>query len=90
MFAVYDSKAKCFYAPFTSQNAATAIRNFSQAVNAQGGDTQIAKHPEDFTLFKIGEFDDELGTLQRLDQLENLGLAANFKVNVRLVQPGED
>lgn len=33
-----------------------AIRAFTETAN--GGETQIALHPEDFTLFHLGEWDD--------------------------------
>lgn len=86
MFAVYDSKARCFFAPFTSQSVATARRAFAAAVNAahDHGATMIQQHPEDFTLFRVGSFDDDTGVMTAMQPPENHGLAANYKI-VRLV-----
>lgn len=59
VFAVYDLKAKAFMQPFFSPMVATGIRAFSVAVNDPT--TLISKHPEDFVLFHLGSFDDEIG-----------------------------
>lgn len=61
MFAVYDSKAEAFYAPFPSEKRQMAVRWFSELVNDE---TQLfGKHPEDFTLFEVGEFEDADGQM---------------------------
>ena len=61
IFSVFDSKASAFLPPFFLHNDAMAIRVFSDCVNA---DTHaFGKHPADYTLFRIGSFSDENGTL---------------------------
>lgn len=60
IYAIKDSKSS--FMPCTvDTNDATAIRNFEHAV-AQPG-SLLASHPNDFALFKLGEFDDIGGTL---------------------------
>lgn len=77
LFAVYDSKALCFTAPYTAVNREVGLRVFYAAVNHQG--SQMFAHPEDFTLFEVGEWDDETGVLTP-KQHASLGLASSFKL----------
>lgn len=56
-YSVFDSKARAFIYPFPSTNHATAVRSFEQAVQTQGHDFQ--RFAEDYTLFYIGEFNEE-------------------------------
>lgn len=77
VFAVYDMKAKAFMQPFFSPMAATGIRAFSVAVNDPT--TLLHKHPEDFVLFHLGSFDDELGRFVPLPTPAQLCMAAAVK-----------
>ncbi len=63
IFGVYAIKdAKSSFMPCTvDTNDATAIRNFENAVRQAG--SLLASHPNDFTLFKLGSYDDSDGTL---------------------------
>lgn len=60
IYAVHDSKAEAYMNPFFLQNDAMAIRGFSDAANS---DSPIAKHPEDYTLFHIGEYSEAKGEI---------------------------
>jgi hypothetical protein len=60
IYAVYDSKAEAYMQPFFLQNDAMAIRGFNDAANK---DTPIAAHPEDYTLFHIGEYSEIKGEI---------------------------
>lgn len=75
IYSVFDIKAASYAQPFFSQSHATAIRAFSGAVNDPG--TMLNKHPEDFTLNYMGEFDDQTGELIP-NTVVNLGTAASF------------
>lgn len=77
VFSVYDSKARVFSTPFFALTEGVAIRMFVAGVNDPT--TQLCKNPEDFTLFCVGTFDDDIGVLKSLEHNVNLGLAANFK-----------
>lgn len=64
IFAVFDSKAAFFGRPFSEQMEASAIRGFRDAVNDGSNPANLwHNHPEDFSLFMIGEFDDSTGEL---------------------------
>jgi len=75
-FAVYDNKAKAFATPFFQASVPLAVRAFGAAANDRS--LLIAQYPEDYTLFHIGTFDDEIGQLHCLAQHENLGLASVY------------
>lgn len=76
LFAVFDSKAACYGTPFFSPKEATAMRSFAQAANDPN--TMVFNHPEDFSLFHLGEFDDVTGELFPSNP-RNLGNAAGLK-----------
>lgn len=67
VFSVFDSKLSTYDNPFYFTTEAAAIRAFSDQVNDQSGQGPFAKwsrHPEDYSLFIVGQFDDQLGKLQ--------------------------
>lgn len=73
IFSVYDSKAEAFNYPFSSQSRGSAIRSFCDA--ASGKDEALTKHPEDFTLFELGEYDYSNGSFNLHPTPISVGLA---------------
>ena len=61
IFAVRDAKAEQFTAPFQASNDAVAIRMFSELVNTRNH--TFNRHPEDYQLYRIGDFDTATGEL---------------------------
>jgi len=59
LVAVYDKKACVFSQPDVAVQVGQAVRSFSDAVN--NPQTAFNKHPEDFTLYQVGFFDDNSG-----------------------------
>lgn len=57
MYVVYDSKAQIYNKPFYFINHQVAIRAARELLGDPN--TEITKHPRDFTMFHIGEYDDE-------------------------------
>lgn len=55
IFAIWDSKAEQYLQPFTTNTVGVAERMFTELVNQDGH--QLNRHPEDYTLYKIGTFD---------------------------------
>lgn len=78
VFAVRDSKAQAFLQPFFSVSTGAAVRAFGDAVNE--GNSPLAKHPEDYLLFELGEFDDNTGEFSRVGVNKMLGCGADFIV----------
>lgn len=67
IFGIYAIKdAKSSFMPCTvDTNDATAIRNFENAVRQPG--SLLASHPNDFSLFKLGTYEDTCGFLNPVD-----------------------
>lgn len=60
IFCVYDDKAKAYLPPFFLPEMGMATRAFGDCVNDPKHN--FGMHPEDYTLFCAGEFDDRSGT----------------------------
>ena len=76
MCSVLDVKAKAFLQPFFVPNVSMAVRSFGDAV--LNPDSGIAKHPEDYNLYKLGTFDDNSGRLDSVSTPEFLSKAVDF------------
>lgn len=63
-YAVYDEKAEAFLPPFFVAAPGQAIRLFTDG--CQDRESPFGKHPTDYKLYRIGEFDDSDGSLQGL------------------------
>ena len=55
LVSLYDGKAETFSPPSCADSKAAAIRQMEMLVNDQQP-TLVSTHPEDFTLFMVGEF----------------------------------
>lgn len=76
MFSIYDSKGQFYDKPMFLRTKADAIRGWTELANDQK--TTIAKHPADFTLFEIGEFNDLTGVVTMYDAKQSIGTALEF------------
>lgn len=56
VYAIQDSKAELFLTPFFMKTDGEAIRAFSDLVMDER--SRVSKHPEDYRLYRIGEYDD--------------------------------
>lgn len=61
VFSIQDNKTAFYHLPFFSPTHASGVRSFLQL--AQDSNSLVSKYPGDFSLFHIGEFDDESGQL---------------------------
>lgn len=77
IYTVYDSKLDAYMTPFFMQSKGAAIRAFSDTVNEPN--SPFYKHPADFTLFEIGEYDDATAKITSAQALQSLGTALEFK-----------
>lgn len=59
--AIHDKKAELFSMPIFVQAVGQGVRSFADTVN--DGKSEYARHPEDYTLFDIGSYDDVKGQL---------------------------
>lgn len=56
-YAVFDSATGAYMRPFVMQSDGQAIRSFSDETN--NPETPLHAHPEDYSLFRLGIFDDQ-------------------------------
>ena len=56
MYVIFDSKAQCYNKPFSLLNDEVALRAATDLRNSP--DTEPNRHPEDFSMFHIGSYDD--------------------------------
>ena len=62
MYTIYDSCAQVYQRPFAAQSDGEAMREFGDIAN--GNDHPISRHPEHYSIWRIGTFsgsDGELG-----------------------------
>lgn len=71
IFSVYDQKAEFFSNPYYDRTTAAGIRQFEAAVNDPG--SRLFAAAADYTLFELGEFDEQSGSFHLHDAAANLG-----------------
>lgn len=57
MYVIHDSKAAIYNKPFFQLNRDVAIRTATDLANDP--QSEVSRNPEDYSLFCIGEYDDE-------------------------------
>lgn len=77
LYTVFDEKSGAYLPPFVAVSNGSAVRSFADACNDPN--TSFHKHPGDFTLFLIGEYDDQTGMLAPIAAHANLGKAIEYK-----------
>lgn len=65
VFAVKDSKAAAFALPFFLPRMEVALRSFRDAIKDPKHD--MSRHPEDYSLWCLGEFDDNTGEMKPVE-----------------------
>jgi len=81
-YTIYDVASGVYMRPFFSQADGQAIRGFKDI--ACDADHEIGKHPEDYTLYRIGAFNDTTGKMEG-EELEKLATALEMISNSRQV-----
>ncbi|WNK13123.1 MAG: nonstructural protein [Microvirus sp.] len=59
--SVYDSASRLYGQPFFVPAVAAAVRSVGDEANRADKDNALYQHPEDFSLFHLGSFDDSEG-----------------------------
>ena len=73
VYSIYDAAASAFAQPFFMHNDGLAIRAFQDNVNTKE-DNHISKHPDQFTLFKLAEYEDSTGKFEPLETPKSMAL----------------
>ena len=59
-YTIYDSALEAYHQDYSLENDAIALRQFADMANEE---TQTAKNPEDYSLWRIGTFETTTGEL---------------------------
>jgi len=62
IFTIYDKKAEAYNTPWFQQTHGLAERIFRDESN--NPESSINKHPEDYTLYYLGEYDQNTGEME--------------------------
>lgn len=99
IFEIYDSKADVYWTPRFDISTGSALRGFADAANgvtdAAGQPNALAAHPEDYTLFEVGEWEAQGGIWKLHPAKIALGVAIEFVetkapvVPISAIQGGE-
>nr|QJB19603.1 MAG: nonstructural protein [Microvirus sp.] len=73
IFTVFDSKAEAYMQPFFMQSKGAAIRAYADLAN--DSNHTFGKHPEDYTLFEIGSYDEATAAIVSYSTPISLGVA---------------
>ncbi len=76
IFTVYDTKVEAYLQPFYMQSKGAALRAFEDSTNKI--EHHFNKHPEDYVLFEIGEFNDQTAMIMTHEAKVALGTAIEF------------
>lgn len=74
VFSVYDSAVGTYSPPMTARATGQALRDFMSEVNRP--ESRLAASPADYTLFELGEWDDEKAEFHPLTAPQRLLTAA--------------
>lgn len=69
-YSIYDVKSLTYSSPFYAPTHGAAIRIVQDAANDMNN--QLGRHPADFVLYCVGEFDDQSAMLWKLDPREHV------------------
>lgn len=70
MYAVKDKKAEAYLQPMSTATDGVAIRMIQGAMEQ---DNNLSKHPEDFSLWHIGYYDELTGKIEGLEDIICIG-----------------
>lgn len=59
VFSIRDLKIEAYLQPFMAPTVGAAVRSVQDALS--DASTALAKHPEDYQLFHLADFNDETG-----------------------------
>lgn len=82
IYTIFDTASGAYMRPFFLQSDGQAIRSFTDI--ATDADHEIGRHPEDYTLFRIGIYDDNRGELIP-EVKESLATALEVVAKTRMV-----
>lgn len=79
LVSVFDSAVAGYGRPMCVVTTGVAERSFTDEVNRQAEDNDLFKHPEHFSLWLVGHFEDDSGSLVPVKPAVLLCEAASVK-----------
>jgi len=76
---LHDVKAERFHDPAFVPALGAAVRGMQDAIAGNDG-TDLQRHPEDFSLFELGTFDDKTGLFDSLAQPRLIVRGSDFNM----------
>lgn len=76
VYSIYDNAAQAYLLPFFQDSDGLAVRLFSDCCRDKTH--RFNQHAADFTLFRIGDYDQISGRITPLQTMDNLGNAIQF------------
>lgn len=73
--AIRDRAVDAFMPPVAAVHIGQVVREFKDAVN---GDGPFSKHPDDYDLYKVGEFDSSTGSIKPLEPVEMIAVGKSL------------
>ena len=67
VYSIFDSAADLYLHPFYAKADGEALRVFYDV--SIGADSEVAKHPEDYSLFRVAEWNDNRGEFVPLEKV---------------------
>lgn len=69
-YSIFDRKALTYHAPFFAHTNGSAVRSLSDIANDPN--TAIGRHPSDYVLYCVADYDDQTAVLTPLRPLEHV------------------
>lgn len=79
IFSIYDVKAQVYNTPFFYPHTGQAVRSLTDLVHDEK--STINRHPQDYTLYKLGEIESESGKIVAKNEPEFICTAVECKEN---------
>ena len=79
-YTIYDVASGIYMRPFFSQADGQAIRGFKDI--SLDENHEVGKHPEDYTLYRVGQFNDTTGKMEG-EELEKLATGLEMIASMR-------
>lgn len=76
--AIRDRAADCFGQPNFVVSIGASIRSFGDEVNRAAPDNALNKHPEDFDLYELGEYDDAQASFALLPKPRQIAIGKDL------------
>ena len=83
IYSIHDNKAEAYLPPFFLHNKNMAIRSFADCCQDEGH--AFNRHPEDYSLWEIGEFDDQTGEIIYHTPHKALGSGIDYNQSAEII-----